>query len=273
MGSPFAGVTPHPEDTALWPAFHHELVACLYRTLLPLLSDRYHARIAQRCYRAEETLGPSQTFHEETIEICERRDGRLVTLIDVVSPANRKIESGRRALLATRDQARGLGASIVEIDLIGQGGPWRDDAGEGLPNWDYVITVTRSTRPESLEVYAAALPLPRIGIPLASDDADTLLDVSNAVAHAFDRDRFASRSLSTEEAWLSSLLGPRRSTREESSSEQQRPLAEPVVLAHEAIAIAAYFLWEHERYPHGRDKEHWYRAIDQLQRAARELPG
>jgi hypothetical protein len=39
----------------------------------------------------------------------------------------------------------------------------------------------------------------------------------------------------------------------------------------EQIAATAYLLWQQERCPHGRDKEHWQAAIAQLQRAGEQL--
>jgi hypothetical protein len=37
-------------------------------------------------------------------------------------------------------------------------------------------------------------------------------------------------------------------------------------MSHEDIATAAYYLWQKEGCPHGRDREHWQFAIEQLQR-------
>ena len=48
MPSPFPGMDPYLEDEVLWPAFHHQLVLCLYQILTPGLVDRYRARIANR---------------------------------------------------------------------------------------------------------------------------------------------------------------------------------------------------------------------------------
>jgi Protein of unknown function (DUF2934) len=38
--------------------------------------------------------------------------------------------------------------------------------------------------------------------------------------------------------------------------------------SHTDIAVAAYYLWEQEGRPHGRDKEHWYKALAQLQQVS-----
>src|SRR5256885_6142446 len=91
MPSPFPGMDPYLEDEKLWPAFQHQLVGCLYQILLPSLVDRYRARVSQRHYLTEQALFTSvvrEEHHEEFIEIRQRSDGRLITLVDVASPAN-----------------------------------------------------------------------------------------------------------------------------------------------------------------------------------------
>ena len=45
MPSPFPGMDPYLEHAKLWPAFQHQLLACLYQILLPGLVDRYRARV------------------------------------------------------------------------------------------------------------------------------------------------------------------------------------------------------------------------------------
>ena len=90
MPSPFPGMDPYLEDDKLWPTFQHQLVHCLYQILLPGLMDRYRARIAQRHYVNEQALFTSvvrDEHHEQLIEIRQRSDGKLITLIDVASPA------------------------------------------------------------------------------------------------------------------------------------------------------------------------------------------
>src|SRR5579859_7138828 len=89
MPSPFPGMDPYLEDGPLWPAFHHQLVLCLYQVLLPGLVDRYRARVGQRHYVTEQALFTSvirEEHHEDYIEIRQRCDGRLITLVDVSAP-------------------------------------------------------------------------------------------------------------------------------------------------------------------------------------------
>src|SRR2546430_2553264 len=109
MPSPFPGMDPYLEDEVLWPAFHHQLVLCLYQILTPGLVDRYRARIAHRSYVTEQALFTSvlrEEHHEDFLEIRQRADNRLVTLLDVVSPVNKVTDAGRRTYLATRNEAR-----------------------------------------------------------------------------------------------------------------------------------------------------------------------
>src|SRR5947199_10021050 len=105
MPSPFPGMDPYLEDEALWPVFHHQMVMCLYQSLLPNLVDRYRARVAQRHYVTEQALFTSvvrEEHHEDHVEIRQRSDGRLITLLEVVSPTNKTSPQGRAAYLEKR---------------------------------------------------------------------------------------------------------------------------------------------------------------------------
>jgi hypothetical protein len=198
MPSPFPGMDPFLEDEKLWPAFQHQLVNCLYQILLPGLVDRYRARVGQRHYATEQALFTSvvrEEHHEEYIEIRQRTDGRLITLVDVVSPANKTSTQGRQAYLDKRREGRSAGSNLVEIDLVLQGQPMLEYSRDGLPDWDYAVTVTRATQPERYEIYTATLQkrLPRFRLPLAADDRDTVLDLHAACARAYDQGNFAAK--------------------------------------------------------------------------------
>lgn len=192
MPSPFPGMDPFLEDTKLWPVFHHHFVASLFQILLPNLIDRYRARVGQRCYAIEMPLFTSvirEEHSEELIEIRQRSDNRLVTLVDIVSPTNKLKMEGRAAYLERRRDARMQNASIVEIDLVLQGEPMLDYSREGLPDWDYAMTVTRGTQPDRYEIYTSTLQkrLPRFKLPLAADDRDTVVDLQAAFLRCYDQ--------------------------------------------------------------------------------------
>jgi len=192
MPSPFPGMDPFLEEDKLWPVFQHHFVASLFQILLPNLIDRYRARVGQRCYVTEMPLFTSiirEQHSEEFIEVRQRSDNRLVTLVDVVSPTNKLKTEGRAAYLERRRDARMQNASIVEIDLVMQGEPMLDYSRDGLPEWDYAITVTRCAQPERYEIYTSTLQkrLPRFKLPLAADDRDTVVDLQAAFARCYDQ--------------------------------------------------------------------------------------
>jgi hypothetical protein len=189
---------PYLEDEKLWPLFQHQFVSCLYQILLPGLIDRYRARVSQRHYVTEQALFTSivrEEHHEEFIEIRQRNDGRLVTLVDVVSPTNKVTPAGRTAYLDKRREGRAAGANLVEIDLVLQGQPTLEYSRDGLPDWDHAVTVTRATQPERFEIYTTTLQkrLPRFRLPLAADDRDTVLDLHAAFMRCYDQGDFASK--------------------------------------------------------------------------------
>ncbi len=198
MPSPLPGMDPFLEEESLWPAFQHQLVLSLYQVLLPGLVDRYRARISQRQYVTEQALFTSiirEEHQEDYIEVRQRCDGRLVTLVEVVSPANKTTTAGRAIYLEKRKEGRNANASLVEIDLVVQGQPTLEYSRDGLPDWDYAVTVTRSTQQERYEIYTATLQkrLPRFRLPLAADDRDTVLDLHNVFTRCYDQGGFASR--------------------------------------------------------------------------------
>jgi Protein of unknown function (DUF4058) len=191
MPSPFPGMDPFLEEPKRWPAFQHQFVASLYQHLLPGLVDRYRARVATRTYTTELPLFTSvlrEERQEEYVELRDRTDGRLVTLIDIVSPANRTTALGREQYLATRKAAETHRAALVEIDLVTAGAPLLDYPRDNLPEMDYSITVTRASSPGKYEIYTCTLAkrLPRFRLPLAPDEKDAPVELQDVFKRAYD---------------------------------------------------------------------------------------
>jgi len=195
MSSPLLGMDPYLEDEKRWPAFQPLVIHALYQMLLPGLMDRYRARVGEREYTSAEALFTSivRSEHKEAfVEVRQRSDGRLITLIEAISPANKITSEGRRLYLERREEVKKMNANVVEIDLVLQGQVLIDYAKDATPAWDYAVVVTRWTHPDRYEIYSATLPkrLPRFRVPLASDDRDTVLDLQAAVARAYDQGDF-----------------------------------------------------------------------------------
>jgi hypothetical protein len=255
---------PYLEDPRLWPTFQHQFVGCLYQVLLPSLIDRYVATIARRQYPTPES---AEDHSEDFVEIRERASGRLITLMDMVSPANKTTPEGRRVYLDKRGEATAEGASVVEVDLVVQGRPTLEYCRDGLPRWHYAVTVTRATQSERFEIYTATLQrrLPRFRLPLAGDDRDTVLDLQAVFTRCYEQGGFASMvnykrlppvPLDQDDIrFVSELLG------------LEQPFGTSLAgydFPHEQIAAIAYDIWLKEGCPHGCDVEHWQQAIEQL---------
>jgi hypothetical protein len=209
---------PFLEDPRYWPAFQHQLITCLYQSLLPGLVDRYRARVGQRHYITEQPLFTSvvrDEHREEYIEILQRKDGRLITLIDMVSPTNRATDVGRQVYLHKRREAWAAGANIVELDLVLDGQPIIEHTRSSLEP-AYAIIVSRATRPDRTDVALVALQkeLPRFKLPLAGDE-HAILDLRAAFARSYDQGGFATKidysrdppgELSALRQWMDDLL-------------------------------------------------------------------
>ena len=198
MPSPLPGMDPYLEHPKLWAPLQHQLLACLYQILLPGLVDRYRARVGSRTYTSEMALFTSvlrEDHAEEFIEVRNRTDGRLITLIEVVSPANKTTAAGRASYLEKRRDTVAQRAGIVEIDLVLQGKPTLTYSRDGLPEYDFAVTVTRATAPDRYEIYTSTLQkrLPKFKVPLAADDRDTQLDLQDAFARAYDLGNFGAQ--------------------------------------------------------------------------------
>ena len=110
-------------------------------------------------------------------------------MVDIVSPANRTTPAGRKDYLTRREEFRRACAHLVELDLVLQGQSCLDLSAEGLPDWDYVVSVCRAQQPDRYEVYTTTLQkrLPRFRLPLASDDRDTVVDLQAVFPRCYEQ--------------------------------------------------------------------------------------
>jgi hypothetical protein len=126
------------------------------------------------------------------IEIRTLPDSRLITVIEVLSPTNKR-EPDRSNYLAKMEHFRQAGVHLVEIDLLLDG--TRLEALEPLPAGDYYAFVRRREQYPACDVYAWSMRrhLPRIPIPLNAPDPDVMLDLDEAFRTTFDRGGYSRR--------------------------------------------------------------------------------
>jgi Protein of unknown function (DUF4058) len=135
----------------------------------------------------EVTLFLDEEIREARLEVIDRQERQVVTVIEVLSPTN-KI-AGARGLDSYQQKRKEILASpshLVEIDLLRAGdlpfAPWR-------VRHDYLVHVSRAGRRPRAAVWPIFLPqrLPVVPIPLRPDDPDAKLDLQAVLSTAYDR--------------------------------------------------------------------------------------
>lgn len=141
---------------------------------------------------------PIRVFvEEETERWIEIRDlgDRLITVIELLSPSNKRGGVDRDHYLAKRRSFRSGGANVVEIDLVRQGASvFPDVVGEVMRRASacYGVCVFRAALPAALEVYPIGLRerLPVIRVPLRPSDADVPADLQPLIDQCHERGRY-----------------------------------------------------------------------------------
>jgi hypothetical protein len=125
------------------------------------------------------------------LEIRDRRDRQLVTVIEVLSPSNKYSGTDRDQHLGKRGAVLASLTHLVEIDLL-RDGP-RMPFASPLPECDYYVMVSRREKRPRAAFWPIHLrdPLPAVPIPVREPDPDARLDLAAALHHVYDAARYA----------------------------------------------------------------------------------
>lgn len=224
MKSPFPGMDPYLEPR--WPGLHTHLVSLATAQLNRILPDDLAAEAEERLSiesPAEliRSIAPDVVIHqqgsddfteggvaisapyklvveaepmtERFIRIIRAGDGRLITVIEFISPAN-KIGDGLEPYLQKRDELLSSGVHVVEIDLVRRGN-WRGLMRPHLCPLEaitpYRVTIRLGGR-RSAYLYPISLrePLPSVSIPLRPGDAQIKLALQPLLDQAYENGRY-----------------------------------------------------------------------------------
>ena len=130
MPSPFPGMDPYLEGE-MWVEFQHSFVHRISQQVMPLVRPTYVAFLAKRYCREPIVLEGSdkearsvQPIMDDVpvlaIEIRDVAERRLVTLIEILSPVNKRGE-GVREYAQRRLELMQTNTHLLEIDLLCQG--------------------------------------------------------------------------------------------------------------------------------------------------------
>jgi hypothetical protein len=129
-----------------------------------------------------------EEIHEAFLEVIDREQRQVVTVIEVVSPTNKWPSArGQADYQKKRQEVLNSPSHWVEIDLLRAGRPLV--LRELLPACDYTVHVSRVERRPKGQVWPIRLAqrLPVVEIPLRAGDPDARLDLQQALTIVYDR--------------------------------------------------------------------------------------
>jgi hypothetical protein len=226
MQSPFPGMDPYLEHPALWPDVHNRLIAALADDLSERVAPQYYVGLERRTYllkaddlvfvgRPDLAVAPAsdaplltsqpvttptlvlevdvpmqEEVSENFLEIHEVKTGKLITIVELLSPVNKLHKQGREDYERKRGYVFRSWTSLVEIDLL--------RAGEPMPvigtpvKSDYRILVSRGTqRPRAaLMAFTLRQPIPPFRLPLLPGDAEPEVALNRILHDLYRRARF-----------------------------------------------------------------------------------
>lgn len=254
MPSPFPGMNPYIEQEDVWHDFHERLLPHLAEVIGSQLAAHYIVKIDEHLYihepsaeqrilmgRGDVLLATRQTSvpggaatttaladapaqvllpavdieGSSFLEIRDRRDRRLVTVLELLSPTNKYSGPDRQQHLGKRGRLLASSTHLVEIDLL-RGGPRMPFVGM-VPECSYYALVSRMEKRPQADFWPIGLrdALPVIPIPLHGPDPDAQLNLQAALNHVYDAARYGNYiyeetpqpALSAEDqAWAKQLL-------------------------------------------------------------------
>ncbi|MBT9316006.1 DUF4058 family protein [Leptothoe spongobia] len=215
---PFPGMNPYLESPSLWPEVHSWLIVELARMLNPQITPKYRAAVEKRVYEETVLIGipdvslvqqkpearqeaatltatvsqpvlvelPEwEATVERYLEIRDVTTGEVVTVIEVLSPKNKRSGEGRNQYLTKRTKVLNSESHLVEIDLLRSGDPLPVNSAQIS---DYRVLVSRVAQRPVAELYPFTLrdSLPCFAIPLRSGDDEPVIDLGQLMQVVYD---------------------------------------------------------------------------------------
>jgi hypothetical protein len=216
-------MNPYLEQADVWHDFHERAIPLMAELIGPQVLPRYIAKIDEHVYIHDATTGsrallgradvgvtplrpgratPGSTAavldapvrvrlpdvdreSESFIEVRDRQSRELVTVVEFLSPSNKRPGEDREQYIYKRHQLMSGGVNLVEIDLL-RGGPRMPMT--GLPACDYCLLVSRSEAWPDGGVWTIRVrdPLPEVPVPLRPGDPPARLDLKQVLDRVYD---------------------------------------------------------------------------------------
>jgi hypothetical protein len=154
---------------------------------------------------------------ERYLEIREVGTEAVITVVEVLSPKNKRRGLGRSLYEEKRQRILGSQSHLVEIDLLRADEPL--PLVGTVPAGDYRILVSRAKQRPQAELYLVTVrdPLPKFALPLKAPEEECLVDLSSIFAGVYDRASYDLRIdytqppppppfLEADQTWIAALL-------------------------------------------------------------------
>ncbi|BDA72085.1 hypothetical protein CAL7716_062510 [Calothrix sp. PCC 7716] len=161
------------------------------------------------------------SVNERYLEVREMVTDDVVTVIELLSPKNKRAGDGRTAYEKKRRAILGSATNLIELDLLRAGKPMEIRGMQSTTA--YRILVSRSHQRPAAELYRVSLQqqLPIFPIPLKLNQVEPLVNLQEVFNGVYERARYATRidyhqpvpspALSKQdEQWVKALLSPIR---------------------------------------------------------------
>jgi hypothetical protein len=133
------------------------------------------------------TLPMPVVLKERYLAVREVGSEAVITVIEVLSPMNKRRGQGRTAYERKRGRVLGSLSHLIEIDLLRGNAPM-PMTGQGQTT-DYRIVVSRSDQRPKADLYGFNLPevIPSFPLPLKLEDKEPIVDLQAIVQGVYDR--------------------------------------------------------------------------------------
>lgn len=165
------------------------------------------------------TLPMPAEIKERYLEVREVGSNAVITVIEVLSPKNKRKGKGRNVYEEKRQTILGSASHLIEIDLLRSDSPMPMQGAVQLAH--YHVLVSRAEQRPQATLYAATIrdPLPEFPVPLKATNERVLVNLQAIVAGVYERASYdlrldysqplpPPRFSQTDKDWITSLLKP-----------------------------------------------------------------
>lgn len=159
---------------------------------------------------------PPDEIEEVFLTIQELPGRQVVTVIEVLSPTNKKTRDARKQYLDKRRELLGSGVNFVEIDLLRAGKPMPPEKPRLSSDYRILIFRPRLGRMAHLYGFSYKTDIPQIPIPLLPQDPEPSLDLGSILHALYERAGYDMavdyrqpphpRLRKEDQAWAASLI-------------------------------------------------------------------